>query len=83
MKTTINNQHRVFMIKVNADNGGIETYFCNLLDIPNVIKELKQGERFSIYEFWDAKMKLVTKSFINEMFVANQINYKLKTFIKQ
>ncbi len=76
MITTINNDARVFQIV----RLGFFTrqYFCNLEDIPTILKnELEPHDEFQIYENWNFKMKRCTKKFLNEMFAANQIDYKI------
>lgn len=70
MKTVINNYERVFQI-VDSFNRSI---FCNLKDISTCIDEndLRAGY-FKIYHFWDSKQKVVSKKYINEMLVANNL----------
>lgn len=77
MITTINNNQRKFLVQ---SQGWTSTdIFCNLQDIPKVIKEgFAPHEEFKIYEFWNRKLKVCSKKHINEMFEANQINFKIK-----
>jgi len=77
MKTTIDNNQRKFLVQ----SQGFTTtdIFCNLADIPNVLKEaFTDNEDFKIFEYWNRKLKQCSKKHINEMFVANQINFKIK-----
>jgi hypothetical protein len=71
MKTTIDNNQRVFQI---VDSWG-RSYFCNLKDISAVVHEnnLKSGY-YKIFHFWNSKPKKVTKRYLKELFEANQIN---------
>ena len=77
MKTTIDNNQRKFLVQ-SIGCGNIDI-FCNLHDIPNVIKaNFEPNEEFKIFEYWNRKLKVCSKKHINEMFNANQINYKIK-----
>lgn len=77
MKTTIDNNQRKFLIQsVGWTNTDI---FCNLQDIPNVIKTaFEPHEEFKIYEYWNRKLKACSKKRMNEMFAANKVEFKLK-----
>lgn len=78
MKTTIDNNHRKFLVQ-SQGFGNTKDIFCNLADIPNVLKEaFSPNEEFKIYEYWNRKLKVCGKKFLNEMFVANQVDFKLK-----
>jgi hypothetical protein len=77
MKTTIDNNQRVFLIK----RLGYFTreYFCNLSDIPNILKdELELSDEYKIFEFWNTKLRSCSKKHLNDMFKANQINFKIQ-----
>lgn len=77
MQTIIDNNQRVFLIirKGFSDR----KYFVNLKDIPNILNnELEKHDDFTIQEFWNFKFKRCSKKHLNEMFTANQINYKIK-----
>ena len=77
MITTVNSEQRVFQI-VKADFAP-RHWFCNLADIPTVIKsELQPHDQYKVYEFWNNKPKAVTRKRLNEMFEANQIPFKVK-----
>lgn len=76
MITTINNEHRVFLIV----RKGFSTrhFFCNLEDIPNVLKnELEPNDEYTISEFWNHKFKRASKKLLNEMFQAHKIDFKI------
>lgn len=75
MKTTINNDERVFQIV----RMGFFTrqYYCNLEDIPNVLADLEPNDKYKVFENWDYKWKRCSKKHLNEMFAANQINFKI------
>jgi hypothetical protein len=78
MKTTIDNNQRKFLVQ-SQGFGGQQDIFCNLKDIPNVIKEeFEPNEEFKIYEFWNRKLKVCSKKHINSMFEANKIDFKIK-----
>lgn len=78
MKTVIDNNQRKFLVQ-SQGFGGQKDIFCNLNDIPNVIKEaFEPNEEFKIYEFWNRKLKVCSKKHINAMFEANQINFRIK-----
>lgn len=68
MKTTIDNDSRVFQI---VDSYQRST-FCNLQDIEKVVESqnLKSGY-YTIYHFWNAKPKKVSKKYLKEMLQAN------------
>ena len=75
MKTTIDNNLRVFQV---VDSFG-RSVFCNLDDLNRVIKEkeLRPGY-FKIYHFWNTKPQKVTKRYLKEMMLANQIKQEFK-----
>ena len=70
MKTTIDNNQRVFQI---IDSSGRQ-YFCNISELNKVVKENNLTEGYyTINYFWNNKPKKATKKFLNEMFEANKI----------
>jgi len=76
MKTTIENNERVFIVHRN----GFFTrdYFVNIKDIPTVItQELEKNDEYIILEYWNKKFKRVSKKNLNAMFTANNINFKI------
>lgn len=75
MITTIDNNQRVFLI--HREGFSTRDYFCNLKDIPNCINELEKNDSFKIYHYWNKKLTRMSKKALNEMFLANQIDYKL------
>ena len=68
MKTIIDSNSRVFQIIDSFDR----SYFCNLQDIQLVCNELKDS--FKIYHFWNSKPAKVSKSYLKELFLNNDIN---------
>ena len=76
MITNIDNNQRKFLVQ-SLEFAGPDI-FCNLKNIPNVlIQAFKPNEQYKIYEFWNRKLKVCSKKHLNEMFVANQINFKI------
>ena len=77
MLIEINTSERVFqVVKMGLVSKQV---FCNLRQIPDVLKsEFEKYDEIKIYQFWDYKPKAVTKKLLNEMFSANQIDYKVK-----
>lgn len=76
MTTTLDNNHRKFLVQ----SKGFTTtdIFCNLAAIPTVLKEaFEPNDEYVIYEYWNRKLKKATKKHINEMFEANQIDFKI------
>ncbi len=59
MTTTIDNNQRKFLVQ-SQGLGNTKDIFCNLADIPNVIKTaFEKNEEFKIYEFWNRKLKTI------------------------
>lgn len=76
MKTKIDNNQRVFLVKKLGYFG--RAAFCNLKDIPAVLGELlAEHDEFAIYEYFNHKFKKCSKKHLNEMFVANQVDFKI------
>lgn len=77
MKTTIDNNQRKFLVQsIGWSNVDI---FCNLKDIPHVLKTaFEPNEEFQVFEYWNRKLKKCSKKHLNEMFAANQIEFKIK-----
>jgi len=70
MTTTINNNLRVFQVLTSTG----KQYFCNLEQLNEVIKEARTHEGyFKINHFWNNKAQKVTKKYLSELFVANQL----------
>jgi hypothetical protein len=69
MKTTIDNNQRVFMIHTSTG----DRVFCNLHDIGRVLSELgANAGYFDIHHFWDGKPKRASKKYIREMLAADK-----------
>lgn len=78
MITKIDNTQRKFLVQ-SQGFGNTKDIFCNLQDIPNVlVQEFGPNDKFKVYEFWNRKLKGCSKKYLNEMFVANQIDHKIK-----
>ena len=75
MITTINNNQSVFIVE--REGISKNSIFCNLSDIPKVLKELEKNDNFIVYRYWNYKLKKLTKKGLNELFKANQINFKI------
>ena len=77
MQTIINNNQRKFIVQ-SQGFGNQKDIFCNLKDIPNVLKsEFEKNEEFKVFEYWNRKLTRCSKKHINEMFEANQINFRI------
>lgn len=78
MKTTIDNNQRKFLIQ-SQGFGSQKDIFCNLDTIPTVLnEEFSDNEEFKIFEYYNRKLKRLSKKRLNEIFAANQINFKIK-----
>lgn len=72
----VNSNERVFLISYKGF--ATRNIFCNLKDIPNVLKnEFEVNDEYIISHFWNSKFKRATKKYINEMFISNQIKFKI------
>ena len=77
MTTTIDNNQRKFLVQ--SQGWRTVDVFCNLKEIPTVIQtEFDKEDDFIIYEYWNRKLKRCSKKHLNEMFLANQIPFKIK-----
>jgi len=78
MNTTINNNHRKFLVQ-SQGFGSQRDIFCNLEAIPDELKEaFSPNEEFKVFEYWNRKLTRCSKKHLNEMFVANKVNFKIK-----
>lgn len=78
MTTTIDNNQRKFLVQ-SQGFGGQKDIFCNLAQIPDVLKEVfEPNEEFKVFEYWNRKLKRCSKNHLNQMFVANKVNFKIK-----
>ena len=75
MITTINNNQSVFIVE--REGISKRSIFCNLSDIPKVLQELEKNDNFIVFRYWNYKLKKLTKKGLNELFKANQINFKI------
>lgn len=75
--TILGGNERVFLI--HREGFFTRDYFCNLKDIPFVLKnELEANDSYTISEYWNKAFKRCSKKHLNEMFTANQIDFKIK-----
>ena len=74
--TTIDNGQSVFLIE--REGFGERHFFCNLKQIPNCISQLEVNDNFTVKRFWNFRFKRISAKDLNAMFVANQINFKVK-----
>ncbi len=76
MKTVIDNNQRKFLVQ--SIGWKTTDIFCNLADIPRVLnEEFDKNETYRIYEYWNRRLKVCSKKHLNEMFAANQVNFKI------
>jgi len=74
MKTTLDNSQRKFLIQ-SQGFGTQKDIFCNLANIPFILAEyFEKNEEYKVFEYWNRKLKRVSKKFLNELYTANQIN---------
>lgn len=73
MITTINNDHRVFIIE--RLGWFVRQYFCNMEEIEKVIGDLEKNDEYKVYEFWNGKPKRVSPKKLKELLAANQLNH--------
>jgi hypothetical protein len=70
MKTTIDNNLRVYQVITSAGN----QVFCNIENLNEVIKELNAREGyFKIYHFWNNKAQKVSKKDLKSFFEGSQL----------
>lgn len=78
MKINLDNNQRKFLVQ-SQGLGNQKDIFCNLEHIPEVLKkEFQPNEEFKIFHFWNRKLKLCSKKYINEMFEGSKIDFKIK-----
>jgi hypothetical protein len=74
--TILNNNERKFLVQ-SQGFGTQKDIFCNLHDIPFILSEyFEKHEEFKVFEYWNRKLKQVSKKRLIELYQANQINYK-------
>ena len=73
MKTTINNDERVFLL--TGDMG--RKVFCNLKDLPKAFKSFEDRDAVEINHFWNYKFTRASKKMINAMFKGAGMKFKL------
>lgn len=80
MKIQIDNNQRKFLVQ-SQGFGSQKDIFCNLHDIPFILNEyFEQNEAYKVYEYWNRKLKQVSKKRLSELYKANQVtNQFIKT----
>ena len=68
MKTTINNDLRVYQV---IDSIGHQ-FFCNIQDLNQICKDMNQGY-FKIYHFWNNKAQKVSKKDLKSFFEGSDL----------
>ena len=68
MKTTINNDLRVYQVLTSAG----KQYFCNITDLNEICKDMNAGY-FKIYHFWNNKAQKVSKKDLKLFFEGSEL----------
>lgn len=70
MKTTINNDLRVYQITTSVGKQA----FCNIEDLNRVIAELDTHQGyFKVYHFWNNKPQRLSRKALDQMFEGSQL----------
>jgi len=69
MKTTINNEERVFAIF--GQGWSSFKIFCNLKDLVKCCKSIEKNQPFKVYHFWNNSIKPLGKKYLMELMQAN------------
>jgi len=69
MKTTINNNERVFAIF--GQGWSSFKIFCNLKDLVKCCKSIEKNQPFKINHFWNNQIKPLRKKYLIELMEAN------------
>lgn len=73
MKTTIDNNQRVFLI--TGDMG--QKVFCNLKDIPKALKTFQDKDGVNIQHLWNYSLKRASKKMLNNMFKGAGMKFRV------
>ncbi len=74
MNTTIDNTQRKFLVQ-SQGFGNQKDIFCNLHDIPFILSEyFEKHEEYKVFEYWNRRLKLVSKKHLKALYEANQID---------
>lgn len=77
MKTTIDNNQRVFML---AEGGN--KILCNLSDIENCLKEFEGAQNYvKVFHIWNNDLKRMSKKALREMLQAHEMNFDFVDFL--
>lgn len=71
MTTTIDNNQRVFILIGMGWN--TQKYFCNMGDIVKCAGEFERNQPYSIYHFYNNRMKKLSVKQVIELLEANQL----------
>lgn len=74
--TTIDNSQRLFILQFQGWSS--DKIVCNLSGLPDAVKSLDKNQSYIIFEYWNSKLKRCSKTHLNGMFEANQIDFKIK-----
>lgn len=77
-KIELDNSQRIFWLNVNG--WSTRSHFINLKHIPEHLEYYKDEARngdVTIKECWNGKFKKISNKRLNEMFEANEINFKI------
>ena len=72
MKTTLDNAQRVFLF--TGENSKV---FCNLHDVPNALKSFDNLDEVQMFEFWNFRLKKLSKKSLNVLFEGNQMKNRI------
>lgn len=70
MKTTINNEERVFAIF--GQGWSSFKIFCNLKDLVKCCKSIEKNQPFKVVHFWNNKLQPLSKKYLIELMEANE-----------
>ena len=78
MKTTIDNNQRVFLVRYDSNNA-----FCNLAQLPEVFSQIETGylPYTKIFHFWNGDKKRISKHELEDMCIANKVDATFLRFI--
>lgn len=74
MKTTINNDLRVYQVITSAG----KQFFCNIEQLNYVVNSECKQDNFKIYEFWNNKPKKVSRKNLILFFEGAELKQEFK-----
>lgn len=72
MKTTIDNNQRVFLLQ--ATGWSSAHFFCNMADIVTCAGQFEKNQPYTISHFWNGQPKKLTTKKVIELLEANQLD---------